>query len=228
MSETLANQAILQQSIERSLENFKKLGKANFTAAKIRSRLSSLKKNWSQYQTEHAFLLTTVSTKDKLSLEYFKENHFEATENIYATTMDYLTECLEELEPVVTHNHSFNQSIVQSESNSISHSHMPNIQLFPFDGNYSEWETFHDRFSALVINNMTLSNFARMHYLSSLKGRALDSIRDIAITADNFKLAWQTLTSRFENKRRLIATVFDNIRFTGACQGVRVGITAAL
>ncbi|XP_011883895.1 PREDICTED: uncharacterized protein LOC105571038 [Vollenhovia emeryi] len=48
-----------------------------------------------------------------------------------------------------------------------------------------------------------------MHYLTaSLKGRALDCIGNLAITADNFKVAWSTLKSRFENKRRLLTSHF--------------------
>lgn len=51
-----------------------------------------------------------------------------------------------------------------------------------------------------------------MHYLASaLKGRALDSIGNIAITADNFPIAWETLTKRFENKHRLLASHFSTL-----------------
>lgn len=44
-----------------------------------------------------------------------------------------------------------------------------------------------------------------MYFLtSSLKGRALEYIASIPVTADNFKTAWQALIKRFENKRRLL------------------------
>jgi len=44
-----------------------------------------------------------------------------------------------------------------------------------------------------------------MHFLSSsLTGSALDVIKNIPVTADNFAIAWKTLVSRYENKRRLI------------------------
>lgn len=75
----------------------------------------------------------------------------------------------------------------------------------PFSGNYDEWESFRDRFTSLIILNKDLTAFARMHFLSSsLTGTALESIKNIPITADNFEVAWQTLMSRYENKRRLI------------------------
>jgi len=71
-------------------------------------------------------------------MDYFKEEHFETMENCFMRTLDYLTECLEEVEPCVSQNASFNQSIVRSEMPLISNSHMPKIQLLPFDGNYSD------------------------------------------------------------------------------------------
>lgn len=50
-----------------------------------------------------------------------------------------------------------------------------------------------------------MSNFSRMHFLTScLKDSALDCIKNIRVTADNFEIAWSTLNSRYENKRRLI------------------------
>lgn len=145
-------------------------------------------------------------------MDYFKENYYEATEEIYQTTWEHMTECLEELEPVVSHNLSFDTSVVRTDVSALSPSHLPQIKLPPFDGNYSEWENFRDRFTALIIKNKSLSDFARMHYLaSSLKGRALDTINSIAIIADNFPIAWSALVKRFENKRRLLTAHFSTL-----------------
>ncbi|EZA55454.1 hypothetical protein X777_04753, partial [Ooceraea biroi] len=77
--------------------------------------------------------------------------------------------------------------------------------LSPFDGKFEEWEQFRDRFQSLIIDNNELSNFARMHFLTScLKGRALDCVSNLAVTGENFEAAWQALTARFESKRRLL------------------------
>lgn len=75
----------------------------------------------------------------------------------------------------------------------------------PFSGNLAEWESFHDRFTALIIRNKDLSDFSRMHFLTtSLTGSARKVISSISITADNFSVAWKALKVRFENKKRLI------------------------
>lgn len=212
MTEYLGKQLIIQRSIERALENFRKVGKSNLTAAKIRSRISLLKELWTQYQDGHVHLLEAVPAKDKPSLDYFARNSFEATEDIYQSSLDVMKEYLEDVEPVVSHNLSLDTSHSPSDTHAISQSHMPKIKLPPFEGEYSDWETFQDRFSALIIKNHTLNDFARMHYLtSSLKGRALDCINNLPVTADNFQIAWDTLTARFENKTRLLASHFSNL-----------------
>lgn len=102
MSELLQRQLVFQRSIERALDNFKKLSKANITAAKIRTRIAALKDNWSHYQSGHTLLLSAVPAKERPSLEYFKDNFFEATEDVYQATWEYLTEFLKGLEPVVS------------------------------------------------------------------------------------------------------------------------------
>lgn len=44
-----------------------------------------------------------------------------------------------------------------------------------------------------------------MHFLTScLKDRALECVKNIKVTTDNFEVAWNMLKARFENKRRLI------------------------
>jgi len=145
-------------------------------------------------------------------MEYFRETQLETVEDIYQSTGDYLAECLENLEPVVSQNQSLDSSLLRADASALSLSNLPPIKLPPFDGNFSEWETFRDRFNTLIIQNRALTDFARMHYLaSSLKGRALDSISTLAITADNFTVAWETLTQRFENKRRLLSSHFSTL-----------------
>jgi hypothetical protein len=52
-----------------------------------------------------------------------------------------------------------------------------------------------------------LSNVQKFHYLiASLKNEARDLVRNLQITNDNFIVAWQLVTHRYNNKR-LIATM---------------------
>lgn len=151
-------------------------------------------------------MLQSVSESKRESLDYFKHELFDEHEDIYHDTLDYMAECLEEIEQPMGSIQSTGQVLNQGQAiSSFSLSHLPPIKIPPFSGNYEEWESFRDRFTSLIIQNKDLSAFARMHFLSSsLSGRALESIKNIPITADNFDIAWKTLVSRYENKRRLI------------------------
>ncbi|XP_011690496.1 PREDICTED: uncharacterized protein LOC105451622 [Wasmannia auropunctata] len=185
--------------------NFKKIGKNNYTPAKIRSRIATLKETWVEFRHGHAALLQAVPKDKREAVEYFNEDKLEVYEEVYQTAADYMAECLEEIEPPVSPNRSAEFSYVQPESSSISLKHLPPIKLPPFSGKFEEWETFRDRFKTLIIHNRELSDFARMHFLaSSLTGPARDAIESTEITADNFAVAWAALCTRYENKRRLI------------------------
>lgn len=204
MSELMAKQLQLQRVVDRALDNFKKLGRNNLTAAKVRARIGSLKESWLLMINGHAALLRATTEANRSSMDYFKDNALDTSEENYLLALDHMSESLEELEPPVSPNTTFNSSQLRASS-SFSVSHLPSIQLPPFDGNYSDWEEFRDRFTTLIIKNKELNDFARMHFLKScVKGRAHACIANLTITADNFSVAWQALTTRFESKRRLL------------------------
>ncbi|XP_011881006.1 PREDICTED: uncharacterized protein LOC105569270, partial [Vollenhovia emeryi] len=208
MNQQLEMQLSLFHSVSRALDNFKKIGKNNFTPAKIRSRMTSLKETWHQCQLGHAALLNLCSGAERKTTPYFQEGQLDAHEDIFQTALDYMADQLEILEPSVSPNRTTEQfSFSRSETSALSLQHLPPIQLPPFSGDVAEWETFRDRFTSLIIDNKDISDFSRMHFLaSSLTGRARDTIAGISVTADNFKTAWDALEARYENKRKLIET----------------------
>jgi len=54
----------------------------------------------------------------------------------------------------------------------------------------------------LIVNNTTLSNVQKFHYLiASLKNEAKDLISKLQITNENFLVVWQLVTQRYNNKR---------------------------
>lgn len=201
--EHLPIQMRLKRMIERTLANFKRIGKGNLTAATIRSRIATLKENWTQFQAGHDKMTNEIDTKAKETMEYFTEEYYDETEEHFQKALDFMVNHLEEIEPPVSPNQSFASTNSHPEKSGLSLSHLPTIRLPPFDGNADEWEQFRDRFTTLIKNNTDLNNFARMHFLTScVKGRALETIANLPVTGDNFEIAWRALTSRFESKRR--------------------------
>ncbi|XP_046625025.1 uncharacterized protein LOC124307430 [Neodiprion virginianus] len=96
---------------------------------------------------------------------------------------------------------------------------LPRIELPTFSGNYSDWKSFHDLFTSIVRENSQLSEVGKLHYLkTSLTDEPSQLIKNIALTAENFPRAWETLVSRCENKRLLtdshLATLFAIPRVT--------------
>ncbi|XP_071578643.1 uncharacterized protein [Temnothorax nylanderi] len=209
VNDLLAQQQALMHLITRALVNFKKIGRNNYTAPQVRARIASAKEIWSQCLRVHSSLLQAVPEAKRSALDYFKNGLFDQAEEIHLSTLDYMAEQLEELAPPPQHMASNPGPGAAcshgSSASSFSLSHLPPINIPPFSGKYEEWEMFRDRFTSLIKDNPELSAFARMHFLSSsFTGRALESIRSIPITADNFEIAWKTLVSRYENKRRLV------------------------
>ena len=62
--------------------------------------------------------------------------------------------------------------------------------------------TLQRHFEALIVNNTALSNVQKFHYLiASLQNEAKDLINNLHIINENFLVAWQLLTQRYNNKR---------------------------
>jgi len=87
-------------------------------------------------------------------------------------------------------------------SNNTSHIKLPTMALPTSAGDTCSWLHFRDTFEALVVNNATLSNVQRFHYLiASLKNEAKDLISNLQITNENFFVAWRLVTQRYNNTR---------------------------
>ncbi|EZA61382.1 hypothetical protein X777_12289, partial [Ooceraea biroi] len=156
----------------------------------------------------HAELLSQFPESKREVIPYFQGNQIDIHEEIYQTTLDFMAEWLEELEPCVSPIRAVDQcNSFKADYSSFSLNHLPPIQLSPFSVKAHEWETFRDRFDALIIQNHELNDFACMHFLApSLTGLVRNTIAGFPITAHNFTVAWKALTERFENKRKLVET----------------------
>jgi hypothetical protein len=94
----------------------------------------------------------------------------------------------------------------RSHANSV-HIKLPVISLPTYEGDTCSWLQFRDTFEALIVNNTVLSNVQKFHYLiASLKNKAKDLISNLQTTNENFLVAWQLVTQRYNNKR-LIAVM---------------------
>jgi hypothetical protein len=82
------------------------------------------------------------------------------------------------------------------------HINLPVISLPTFDGKICNWLQYRDTFEALNVNNTTLSIVQKYHYfIASLNNVAKDLVANLQIMNENFLVAWQLVTKRYNNKR---------------------------
>jgi len=79
---------------------------------------------------------------------------------------------------------------------------LPVIELPTFSGDHCKWLHFRDTFQTLIVDNASLSNVQKLHYLvSSLKDEPKQLLVNLPITHDNFAVAWKLVTDRYNNIR---------------------------
>lgn len=82
---------------------------------------------------------------------------------------------------------------------------LPKIDLPNFNGSYQCWLEYRDTFLSLIHNSSGVDNISKFHYLrASLKGNALEIIKNIDFNGDNYEMAWNLLCERYNNSRLLV------------------------
>lgn len=102
----------------------------------------------------------------------------------------------------------------QSSNNAIINTQiqLPPIKLPRYNGNVLEWTHYFHMFHDLVHSRHDLTNIQKMHYLhSSLKDEALNTIKSLPITNENYSVALELLRDRFDNNLVISAHHIQNI-----------------
>lgn len=103
-----------------------------------------------------------------------------------------------------------NSSINQS----LSRSRLPQISLPTFSGVISEWPKFKQLFESMVNSNPDIPTIEKFHYLStSLMGDPKTLISPFTVNEDNYKVAWEALNDRYDNKRLLATSYVEKILY---------------
>lgn len=80
---------------------------------------------------------------------------------------------------------------------------LPALEKIPlpiFDGDSKDWPNFHDMFEALVVIEPAVTNVHKFYYLKqSLRGNALDLIKNISVTNDSFAAAWKLVRDHYQD-----------------------------
>ncbi|XP_043865078.1 uncharacterized protein LOC122757320 [Drosophila mojavensis] len=79
---------------------------------------------------------------------------------------------------------------------------LPPLKLPTFSGGYANWADFYSMFSTIIESRPEISNMERLQHLRScLDGAALDTVRSLEISNDNYTIAINLLKQRYENRK---------------------------
>lgn len=162
----------------------------------INARLDILEQNWAKFQQEHENLCLFESDVVK-DHSYLKERIYEICQAFYVYARAQLHALRDASEAPTTRS---NLSEQDASSSLRPRSSLPRIKLPVFSGNYQSWRSFHDLFTALIRDNVDLTNVEKMHYLKTcVTDEAARLVGNLTISDDNFTIAWTQLVSRYEN-----------------------------
>ena len=98
---------------------------------------------------------------------------------------------------------------------------LPKLYLPKFKGDITKFTAFWDSFKSCVDDNRDISVVDKFNYLYSLlEGEALRAIQGLPLTAENHKIAVDTLYDRFGKTQQVIAAQMDELLKLSACQSV--------
>ncbi|XP_070153697.1 uncharacterized protein [Polyergus mexicanus] len=201
----LIEQSITISSMKRVFPNFKKMGKANVTQYKAKSRLDALETLWERCQRLNVQLQQIATADEQRTVPYFTEEEFFTAEDVYHEAADYLADVIGKFSRCDPNAASTVSDISSRELSGAVSLQLPRIPLPKFSGNFAEWENFRGIFESLVASKESLSNTQKLHYLkASVTGEAAVLINHVKIADANYDGAWKLLIEEYDNQNAII------------------------
>ncbi|XP_070171009.1 uncharacterized protein [Polyergus mexicanus] len=201
----LIEQSITISSMKRVFPNFKKMGQANVTQYKAKSRLDALETLWERCQRLNVQLQQIATADEQRTVPYFTEEEFFTAEDVYHEAADYLADVIGKFSRCDPNAASTVSDISSRELSGAVSLQLPRIPLPKFSGNFAEWENFRGIFESLVASKESLSNTQKLHYLkASVTGEAAVLINHVKIADANYDGAWKLLIEEYDNQNAII------------------------
>ncbi|XP_065361992.1 uncharacterized protein LOC135955567 [Calliphora vicina] len=125
-----------------------------------------------------------------------------SAKGFYRSSMISIDESIEEM----TKENETRPSLPEPpQPNSSTSFTVPPCDMPTFSGDFKSWASFRDLFKAIYGNNTRLSEVEKLFHLKQkTSGEAKEIVDNAPLTNDGFLIAWNQLTSQYENRRMQI------------------------
>ncbi|CAK1603954.1 unnamed protein product [Parnassius mnemosyne] len=169
MDAYISAQYELLEQIKRTHSNFKKLPKDRLNINYINTKLQLLDQSWSNIQENHMKLLRSYDKKVLATTNYVADDIYFTAEEEYTITKVTMLDKLQNITPQIQ-NQTMDKTLNSSTATPVDIK-IPIIKIPTFNGNYTEWHSFHDQFVSLIHDNIfrRYSIKSSEHWTSQIK-----------------------------------------------------------
>ena len=201
MQEFHDKQISLQNKIANFFFNFKSKVKENVIKGYAESRLAGLERNYTTFQVNQEKIMHLKELDKKHT--YFTSKLCDLVEDSFYDRRGDFLDFLETFKAKgVAQDASSSATTlpITAQSINVSFQSLPKIDLPKLPGKFSDWENFRDVFRSIIHWHENLSTIMKLHYLRThLTGEALEKIKSLSITNDNYERAWVSLVEYYEH-----------------------------
>lgn len=105
-----------------------------------------------------------------------------------------------------------------TESNNKCAIKLPPIEIPSFDGKMENWSQFYESFKANIHDNNQLTDSQRVQYLMGKLTHSAQITSGIVPTSKTYKILWNSLVNKYQDKRALGTHYLNNILELKMCQ----------
>ncbi|XP_075149048.1 uncharacterized protein LOC142222851 [Haematobia irritans] len=164
---------------------------SDYTTEALDCERTELEMLWAKYKSVYEEHASASKEKKKIHLSHGQQY------KTYIRCVNIIARARKNIQDTVTQ-----ADVVKRSELSV---HVPPCDTGVFTGDYASWPTFRDLFTAIFINNPKLTEVEKLFYLfQKTEGEAREINRNVALTAENFEIAWSNLRKQYENKRILV------------------------
>lgn len=203
LAKSVEAQELALKELENDFDEFSKDTAARKLRGYVSARLTDLQDVFKRAKREHTAIVN--STADPQKEKYFTDETFSKIKKIYFTFVGQLNDEMDKF--AESSNTSLDVSRLNTTKSPVCEIQLPPIQIKPFSGKFEEWCEFHNLFENMIHDNTELSDIQKIRYLKTyVCGEAARLIQHLSIDGKNYASAWEILTDRFQNKRKLVNT----------------------